>query len=120
MRSARCFRKFEGHKNGVHALQFDTSSLISGGRDGILNIYDLRTGTIRDYIKFESPITSLQFENDSLIFSSERLAPKMFDLASKRDIQDFIGHNGNVRHLHFENGILATASFDGTVKLWSV
>ena len=56
-------------------MQFDDNILISGGKNGLLHVYDLRTGKIRHSKQFNSSITSLQFEFDTLIISTEKIPP---------------------------------------------
>lgn len=100
-------------------LQFyDDNCILSGGRDGYVRMYDLGSGKLVNKLSVGNPITSLQYDKNRLVFAAEKMPPVLFDWTKQQTIREFLGHAGNVHHLHFEEQTLVTASSDSTVKLW--
>ncbi len=91
MRTGQAHRTLLGHIAPVTCLQFDETYVVSGSLDKtirvspstrrvraqapkadllttrILQIWDLRTGAISDTIKYEYPVTALQFDSRKII-----------------------------------------------------
>ena len=51
----------------VTCLQFDEQHLISGSLDKSIRIWDLRTGGIEETIRYDGPITALQFDSRKIV-----------------------------------------------------
>lgn len=118
LRNGRCVRRIECHSTPVNCLQFDSERLISGGRDGSVVVTDLRTGRLLHDVNNNRPVQCLQFKGNTLIYSTEKNCPVMYDLVAFNELAHFQGHQGNVHGLCFEEDHLFTASSDTTVKLW--
>jgi division protein 1 len=54
----------------VTCLQFDETHLISGSLDKSIRIWDLRTGKVEDTIRFDGPITALQFDTRKIVVAA--------------------------------------------------
>lgn len=62
---------FEGLGSIVGALQFNGRRLSSGTADGIIRLWDTRTGqSHRSFVGHTGPVTSLQFDDAHLISGS--------------------------------------------------
>jgi WD40 repeat protein len=117
LRSGKYFRTIDAHDGGISTLQFDTEKIISGGKDGKIRIFELASGKVLDALTIGTPITSLQFIKEKLVFAASRMAPVMYNMKSKTTVREFVGHTDNVSDLQFNRKRLVTASWDGTLKV---
>jgi len=105
-------------------------------------IWDLRTGQISDTIKYDYPITALQFDNRKIVSAAGengvKVSPSVASIPSLlRLISRFVsqvynrttlehntlsinGHTAPVERLRFMDKYLATGSRDCTVKVWAL
>jgi WD40 repeat protein len=67
VRTGQAHRTLIGHTAPVTCLQFDEYHLVSGSLDKTVKVWDLRTGSIADTLKYEHPITALQFDSRKII-----------------------------------------------------
>lgn len=67
MRTGQSHRTLLGHTAPVTCLQFDEQYVVSGSLDKSIRIWDLRTGGIADTIKYEYPVSSLQFDSRKIM-----------------------------------------------------
>lgn len=90
VRTGQAHRTLHGHTGPVTCLQFDETHVVSGSLDKsirvssareastlsqlclislplLLQIWDLRTGAISDTIRYEYPVTALQFDSRKIM-----------------------------------------------------
>jgi hypothetical protein len=122
-------RKFfpDGHAKDVFALEFlsnDPSVLLSGGRNGILNVTDLRVpdfGTQADFIRHPSSITHIkQLDDYRIVVAGLQSSLRQYDLRFRKTaartqsiLQYPEYHNKSTIRIGFdvdlESGVVATA-----------
>ncbi|KAF9619369.1 hypothetical protein IFM89_006556 [Coptis chinensis] len=116
--SGFCFVTFSEHTNAVTALHFmvGNNCLLSASLDGTVRAWDLLR--YRNFRTFTTPqsrqFVSLASDQSGEIFVWSMKTGRLLDILS--------GHEGPVHGLMFSptNAILASSSWDKTVKLWDV
>ncbi|OHS93781.1 Transcriptional repressor tup12-related protein [Tritrichomonas foetus] len=130
----------KGHKGQVSSLLFshDDNYLISGGYDGYLCFWDLTQMSLLKVIKHRSDpmneisgkssvdgkIVSLAESNDRKFYAVGFMdgIVGIYESSFTKDIMKFIAHDKYLFGLAISNinNVLATASADGTVRLWDI
>jgi hypothetical protein len=119
-----------GHQRPVCTLSFspDGCLLASGEYDGVVNLWDVATKTLRATIQPTADhegdeVTALAFSSDSgmLAVAVDR-AVQLWDVATGTFMARLVGHEGKVQCLAFapDGTHLASGSYDKTVRLWNV
>lgn len=126
-------RTFNGHGHGVWtlALAADGRSLVSGSRDGSIRIWDLASGnTVRALKRDGSRVHAVALAGDLLLSGHDDGSVTVWDATTGALLRKLEGHLERVRALavaplpagsrHGPAGapLVASASWDGTVKLW--
>jgi WD40 repeat protein/beta-lactamase regulating signal transducer with metallopeptidase domain len=125
-----------GHASAVTAVLFspDGATLVSGGSDGTLKVWDL--ATLKERVSLNSPLSirALAFSPDGKTLAQghaideqgadERanLAVRLWDTATWKERGQCLGHRAPVFGLAFapDGRSLATASKDETVRVWAL
>jgi WD40 repeat protein len=101
----------------------DGRLLASGGRDLKVQLLDAATGQRRHTFRGRAFVTNLAFSPDGRALAAVTEAPNatlhLWDVESKAE-RRLTGHTNHILGLSFHPGgkLVATASWDGTVRLW--
>ncbi len=122
--------RFNGHTAGIFSLSFspDGKHLASSSKDKTVRIWDTTTGTETFNVTTASLPLGVAFSpdgrriatcTDSFPLLGKPGELKIWDVAEKKEILDFKGHNGRIFCIAFspDNKFLASGGADG-VKLW--
>ncbi len=134
-----------GRQSGIASLAFspDGKVLATGGQDKMIELRDVSTGKeLASLSGHKLAVTALAFSPDGkfLVSASGALADgsgtpytrfvvsdplaaeiKIWDVATRKEIKTLLGHKGSILSLAISPNAqtIATASADGSVKLWT-
>jgi len=131
-----------GHEGSVLCLQLDSvrNLLISGSSDATIRVWDLTTGVVVQKVTGHmQSVTGLHFDGIHLASCSKDATARIWRWSDGSDVLDeaaekdddvaypkFVsvrilsGHRAAVNSVHFRDNIVATASGDRSVRLWSL
>ncbi len=100
------------------ALQCFDAALASGGSDGIVRLWDLRTGeVVRQLLGHTGPITSLQFDDTCLVTGSADSTVRIWDLRTGKVIDSF-SYDSPITSLQFDYSKVVCTNGCNTVKIY--
>jgi WD40 repeat protein len=126
--AGRLIRTLEGHTGGVHRAAFspDGRLLAAAGMGRVIKIWDTRSwGELDERPDLTGCIHSVVFHPNNrpvLAWGSTDGTIKLWDSATRQIISILHGHASWVESVAFtpDGKWIASASLDGTVKLWRV
>ncbi|MEL7358571.1 MAG: pentapeptide repeat-containing protein [Cyanobacteria bacterium J06560_6] len=106
------------------AISSDNRTFISGDYSGNITAWDMETGEQQYTTNVKAPVWSVAIAPDSQSFvsgSSDRTI-RQWDLANGRLLQEFSGHEDDVRAVAIsaDGETIASGSWDSTIKLWDL
>jgi len=118
--------KAQSHTGPVYALAFspDNATLVSGGRDGLVKIWNVADAKTDGEIKIGKQtiwdIACVPETKTIAVASGNNVT--LWDVGSKLQKGEFVGHLAAVRSLAIagKTPMLATASEDGTARVWDI
>ena len=120
-RTGQSVRGLIGHTGAVTCLQFDNFHLVSGSLDKSVRVWDLRTGRTIDTLRYEGPVTDIQFDSRRILVAGGTNAIQVFNRTTLQQTELVVnGHTSPVEKLRFMDKYLATGGRDATVKIWSL
>jgi WD40 repeat protein len=132
-------RQFKGHTKDIRrvAVSPDGKQFLSASFDGTMRLWDLQTG--KEIRKFEGPgnfVEAVCFTPDgkraicsygpraaeNVDDADTRCSPRLWDLATAKEIKQFKGHPGPVLSLAIsgDGKFFVSGSADNTMRLWQV
>lgn len=92
------FRAHQRHV--VTCLQFDTDKILTGSDDTNINVYDTKTGALRNRLEgHEGGVWALQYEGNTLVSGSTDRSVRVWDIETGKCTHVFQGHTSTVRCL---------------------
>lgn len=102
----------------VGALQCYDAAMASGTADGIVRLWDLRSGQVhRSLIGHTGPVTCLQFDEYHLATGSLDRSIRIWDLRTGT-IFDAFAYDNAITSLHFDSKRVVSADCENTVKVY--
>jgi WD40 repeat protein len=119
--------QFKESKDGVAlSIAFSPdSNNVAIGRDGIVRLFNVNTGSLISTALLFQPanIKALAFSADgnTLAMGSSDSIVTLWDVTEKKLLTPLVGHSMEVLTIAFsKEGILATGSGDGSIRLWDL
>eukprot|EP00761_Pharyngomonas_kirbyi_P012316 gb/GECH01012343.1/.p1 GENE.gb/GECH01012343.1/~~gb/GECH01012343.1/.p1 ORF type:complete len:471 (+),score=114.27 gb/GECH01012343.1/:1-1413(+) len=115
----------EAHEGPVTGITLHPSGnyAVTCSKDGQWIMHDVSSGSALVKTPSESEYLCTQFHPDGLLIGTgDNSVVKVWDVKTQKSLVDFKEHNGPIVSMSFsENGYsLASASEDGTVKIWDL
>lgn len=113
-----------GHDGPVFDIDFSPNGdfIASAGADGTVRMWNIALQRQVAVIKAsEDKVYSVKFSNDGslLLTASRDKSARLFNAVTGEEVCRFVGHTGAVHKAIFAGNYIATASDDGTARLWS-
>ncbi|MTI21009.1 CHAT domain-containing protein [Fulvivirga sp. RKSG066] len=117
----------KGHRELLFTVKFDEndSKILSTSWDGTVRIWNAETYEQIDYLRLEngSAYDAHFYQNDiyTLTAGLDKTL-KLWEVDSKTPVRDFIGHTDIIHDIAINplNDEVASASWDGNIKIWNV
>jgi len=79
----QCIHRLAAHDNSVTSLQFDDSRIVSGGSDGRVKVWDLRTGLlVRELSTPAEAVWRVAFEDEKAVILASRAGRTIMEVFS--------------------------------------
>lgn len=131
------FRAHDRHV--VTCLQFDSDKIIAGSDNASINVYDTKTGALRETLQgHEGGIWGLEYHENTLVSGSTDRSIRIWDIARAECIHVFQGHTSTVRSLQIllpvhidqhtnsmpvkmpEQPLIISGSRDSSLRVWKL
>ncbi|KAF7560323.1 hypothetical protein G7046_g3820 [Stylonectria norvegica] len=115
-------RTLQGHVMGVWAMVPWEDTLVSGGCDREVRVWDLKTGacvhTLRGHT---STVRCLKMADaDTAISGSRDTTLRIWDIRTGLCKNVLVGHQSSVRCLEIKGDIVVSGSYDTFARVWSI
>ncbi|KAF9506983.1 hypothetical protein BS47DRAFT_1489112 [Hydnum rufescens UP504] len=121
MRTGQAHRTLMGHTGAVTCVQFDEHHIVSGSLDKTVRIWDLRTGGISDSIRFEYPVTSLQFDSRKVVACAGENGVKIYNRTTLQlSTLSTNGHTQPAERVRYMDRYMVSGGRDSRVKIWAI
>ncbi|KAI5820429.1 WD40-repeat-containing domain protein [Pyronema omphalodes] len=102
----------------VGALQCFDAALACGTADGMVRLWDLRSGQVhRSLVGHTGPVTALQFDDVHLVSASLDRSIRIWDLRTGT-IFDAFGYNNSITSMQFDTRRIVSAAGENVVKVY--
>jgi WD40 repeat protein len=100
----------------------DGQLLISAAEDGILRVWHPEDGRLAwELPRQANKVLAIhRLPGDRLAVAGSDNRITLWDLTNQRQIDTLTGHTGSVASLDVEHGLLASGSFDTSVRVWEI
>ncbi|KAI1326316.1 mitochondrial division protein [Xylariaceae sp. FL0255] len=111
-------RQASGAADFVGALQVFESALACGTADGMVRLWDLRSGQVhRSLVGHTGPVTCLQYDDTHLVTGSLDRSIRIWDLRTG-SIFDAYAYDNPVTSMMFDERRIASAACEDVVKIY--
>ncbi|BFZ60368.1 hypothetical protein YB2330_001404 [Saitoella coloradoensis] len=120
--NGKFLRTLIGHDAGVWALVPYGDTLVSGGCDRDLRVWDLRTGMCRHTLQgHSSTVRCLKMSDSKTAISGSRdTTLRIWDIERGECRRVLIGHGASVRCVEVWGDLCVSGSYDTTARIWSI
>ncbi|KAF2010063.1 mitochondrial division protein 1 [Aaosphaeria arxii CBS 175.79] len=102
----------------VGALQVFDAALACGTADGMVRLWDLRSGQVhRSLVGHTGPVTSLQFDDFHLVTGSMDRSVRIWDLRTG-SIHDAYAYDNGITSMMFDSRRIVSAAGEDVVKIY--
>ncbi|CZT25633.1 related to Cdc4 and related F-box and WD-40 proteins [Ramularia collo-cygni] len=120
--SGRHLRCLQGHVMGVWAMVPCGDTLVSGGCDRDVRVWDLTTGMAVHMLRgHTSTVRCLKMSGTGLAISGSRdTTLRVWDVKKGVCKHVLVGHQASVRCLAIHGDVCVSGSYDTTARVWSI
>lgn len=102
----------------IGALQTYDAALATGTSDGMVRLWDLRSGEmVRSLVGHTGPVTCLQFDDKHLATGSKDRSIRIWDLRTG-GIHDAFAYESPITSLHFDSRRIVSSNMETTAKIY--
>lgn len=118
----RHLRCLQGHVMGVWAMVPYGDTLVSGGCDRDVRVWDLSTGVAQHMLRgHTSTVRCLKMSGPNIAISGSRdTTLRVWDIKKGICRHVLIGHQASVRCLEICGDLVVSGSYDTTARIWSI
>ncbi|EEB93748.1 hypothetical protein MPER_07558, partial [Moniliophthora perniciosa FA553] len=112
-----------GHEGPVNAVGLEDGLVVSASGDGKMILWDVESGEkIRTFEGHDRGLACIAFKDNLIISGSNDCKIKIWSAVTGECLRTLDGHDGLVRTLAFDphTGLLVSASYDKSVRVWDV
>jgi len=115
-------RTLQGHIMGVWAMIPWGDTLVSGGCDRDVRVWDLRTGACQHTLRgHTSTVRCLKMADENTAISGSRdTTLRIWDIRTGLCRNVLVGHQSSVRCLEIKGDIVVSGSYDTFARVWSI
>lgn len=115
-------KTLQGHVMGVWAMVPWGDTLVSGGCDRDVRVWDMETGESKHTLRgHTSTVRCLKMSDEHTAISGSRdTTLRVWDIKSGVCTKVLVGHLASVRCLEIKGDIVVSGSYDTTAKVWSI
>lgn len=118
----RHLRCLQGHVMGVWAMVPYGDTLVSGGCDRDVRVWDLTTGVALHMLRgHTSTVRCLKMSGPNIAISGSRdTTLRVWDISKGVCRHVLVGHQASVRCLEIHGDLVVSGSYDTTARIWSI
>lgn len=118
----RHLRCLQGHVMGVWAMVPYGDTLVSGGCDRDVRVWDLTTGMAQHMLRgHTSTVRCLKMSGPHIAISGSRdTTLRVWDIRKGICRHVLVGHQASVRCLEIHGDLVVSGSYDTTARIWSI
>jgi len=110
------FNIVQKHNHWVTCLDFNDRFIVSGGMDGIVNIYDYKGNFVRCFARHKDGISALKIDTDKIISCSRDSTCIVWDFEGNVLLN--WNHSKAIKSLCLYNGIVITGGADNRIRVY--
>lgn len=125
-RNGNVLLQWRGHDEWIwQVIKISETEIGSIGEDGLLKIWNFKTGELLNFFQINFPINSMSFDffQKIIFIGNSKGEIHLFSWKEEKCnlvfIKSFQAHDGIIRRLKILNGTLFSAGEDSKVKIWN-